>query len=122
VDLNLTVKNTGTRVVHNIHVATENPLNWRAVISPDTVAKLEANQEEIVGLKIVPPSDVGVGDYEVKIKTDAISNNRKVPTQDQSDRIHVMAPPNIKATVALIGFLLLLVGGIVWFGIKLTRR
>jgi hypothetical protein len=45
-----------------------------------------------------------------------------VPTQDQSDRIHVMAPPNIKATVGLIGFLLLLVGGIVWFGIKLTRR
>jgi len=122
VDLNLTVKNTGTRVVHNIHVATENPLNWRAVITPDTVAKLEANQEEIVGVKIVPPSDVGVGDYEVKIKTDAISNNRKVPTQDQSDRIHVMAPPNIKATVGLIGFLLLLVGGIVWFGIKLTRR
>jgi hypothetical protein len=122
VDLNLTVKNTGTRVVHNIHVATENPLNWRTVISPDTVAKLEANQEEIVSLKIVPPSDVGVGDYEVKIKTDAISNNRKVPTQDQSDRIHVMAPPNIKATAALIGFLLVLVGGIVWFGIKLTRR
>jgi len=122
VELNLTVKNIGTRVVHNIHVATENPLNWRAVITPDTVAKLEANQEEIVGVKIVPPSDVGVGDYEVKIKTDAISNNRKVPTQDQSDRIHVMAPPNIKATVGLIGFLLLLVGGIVWFGIKLTRR
>jgi len=122
VDLNLTVKNTGTRVVHNIHVSTENPLNWRTFVTPDTVAKLEPNQEEIVKLKVLPPSDVGVGDYEVKIKTDAISNNRKVPTQDQSDRIHVMAPPNIKATAALIGLLLALVGGIVVFGIKLTRR
>jgi hypothetical protein len=122
VDLNLTVKNTGTRVVHNTHISTENPLNWRTVITPDTVAKLEPNQEEIVKLKVLLPSDVGVGDYEVKIKTDAISNNRKVPTQDQSDRIHVMAPPNVKATAALIGLLLALVGGIVVFGIKLTRR
>ena len=122
VDLNLTVKNTGTRVVHNIHVSTENPLNWRTTVTPDTVAQLEPNQEEVVKLKLLPPSDVGVGDYEVKIKTDAISNNRKVPTQDQSNRIHVMAPPNIKATAALIGLLLAVVGGIVVFGIKLTRR
>jgi hypothetical protein len=122
VDLNLTVKNTGTRVVHNTHISTENPLNWRTFVTPDTVAKLDPNEEEVVKLKILPPSDVGVGDYEVKIKTDAISNNRKVPTQDQSDRIHVMAPPNIKATAALIGLLLALVGGIVVFGIKLTRR
>ncbi|HUU12245.1 MAG TPA: hypothetical protein VM182_00880, partial [Terriglobia bacterium] len=73
-------------------------------------------------VKIMPPSDVGVGDYEVKIKTDAISNNRKVPTQDQSDRIHVMAPPNVLATAGLVGLLLALVGGIVVFGIRLTRR
>jgi len=122
VEVSLTVKNTGTRVVYNLHVATENPLNWRTVITPDTVAKLDPNQEEVVKLKILPPSDVGVGDYEVKIKTDAISNNRRVPTQDQSNRIHVMAPPNIRATAALIGLLLALVGGIVVFGIKLTRR
>jgi hypothetical protein len=122
VDLNLTVKNTGTRVVHNTHISTDNPLNWRTFVTPEAVPKLEPNEEEIVKLKVLPPSDVGVGDYEVKIKTDAISNNRKVPTQDQSDRIHVMAPPNVKATAALIGLLLALVGGIVVFGIKLTRR
>ncbi len=122
VDLGLTVKNTGTRLVHNIHISTENPLNWRSILIPDTVRKLDPNEEEIVKLKVLPPSDVGVGDYEVKIKTDAISNNRKVPTQDQSDRIHVMAPPNVKATAALIGLLLAVVGGIVVFGIKLTRR
>ena len=122
VDLNLTVKNTGTRTVHNVHIATENPLNWRTLVAPDTVRKLDANQEEVVKLKVLPPSDVGVGDYEVKIRTDAISNNRKVPTQDQSDRIHVMAPPNVKATAAVIGLLLFVVGGIVVFGIRLTRR
>ena len=122
VELNLTVKNIGTRIVHNIHVSSENPLNWRTFVSPETVPQLEPNQEEVVKLKVLPPSDVGVGDYEVKIKTDAISDNRKVPTQDQSDRIHVMAPPNVKTTAALIGLLLVTVGGIVVFGIRLTRR
>lgn len=122
VEMDLTVKNTGTRVVHNIHVSTENPLNWRTFLTPDTVAQLDPNQEEVVKLQIAPASDVGVGDYEVKVKTDAISNNRKVNTQDQSDRVHVTAPPNVKATAALIGSLLLLVGGIVVFGIRLTRR
>jgi len=121
-DLNLTVKNTGTRVVHNVHVSTENPLNWRAALTPETVAKLDPNEEGYVKLKVLPPPDVGVGDYEVKIKTDAISDNRKVPTQDQSDRIHVMAPPNVKATAALVALLLALVGGIVVFSIRLTRR
>lgn len=122
VDLNLTVRNTGTRLVHNTHISTENPLNWRTMVTPDSVTKLDPNQEEIVKLRILPPSDVGVGDYEVKIKTDAISNNRKVPSVDQSDRIHVMTPPNVKATAAFIALLLALVGGIVVFGIKLTRR
>jgi hypothetical protein len=122
VDLNLTVKNTGTRVVHNVHVSTEDPLNWRAVLTPETVAKLDPNEEGYVKLKVLPPPDVGVGDYEVKIKTDAISDNRKVPTQDQSDRIHVMAPPNVKTTAALVALLLALVGGIVVFSIRLTRR
>ena len=86
VELNLSVKNTGTRVIHNVHISTESPISWRTFITPDTVPLLEPNQEEIVKLKVLPPSDAGVGDYEVKIKTDAISNNRKVPTVDQTDR------------------------------------
>ena len=122
VELNLSVKNTGTRVIHNVHISTESPISWRTFITPDTVPLLEPNQEEIVKLKVLPPSDAGVGDYEVKIKTDAISNNRKVPTVDQTDRIHLTAPPNVKATASLIALLLAIVGGIVVFGIRLTRR
>jgi len=122
VELNLSVKNTGTRVIHNVHISTESPISWRTFITPDTVPLLEPNQEEIVKLKVLPPSDAGVGDYEVKIKTDAISNNRKVPTVDQTDRIHLTAPPNVKATASLIALLLAIVGGIVVIGIRLTRR
>ncbi len=122
VELNLTVKNTGTRTVHNVHLNTENPLNWRSIPAPDTVAQLDPNQEQVVKLRIVPPPDVGVGDYEVRIKPEAISDNRKVPATDQSDRVHVSAPPNVRLTATVVALLLALVGGVVVFGIRMARR
>jgi hypothetical protein len=122
VKLNLTVKNIGTRVVRNIHISTENPINWRTVVTPDTVEKLDPNQEAVVKLEVLPPTDVGLGDYEVRIKTDASSNSRKLQTPDQSDRIHVITPPNLVATGLLVAFLVLVIGGIVWFGVRMARR
>ncbi len=122
VSLNLTVKNIGTRVVRNVHISTENPLNWRTVVTPDTVDKLDPNEESVVKLQILPPADVGLGDYEVRIKTDATSNSRKLQTPDQSDRIHVITPPNLWATILLWGFLVIVIGGIVWFGVRMARR
>ncbi len=122
VALNVTVKNSGTRRIHNVHVATENPINWRTEVAPDVIAALEPNREEIVAIRILPPRDVGVGDFEVRIKTDAIDQNRKVQSEDKIDRIHVSSPASLRSTLWLLGFLLLLVVGIVVFGIKLTRR
>ncbi len=120
--LALTVKNSGTRRIHNVRLSTENPINWRAQASPDVISVLEPNAEEIVKLNIVPAGDVGVGDFEVRIKTDAIDNNRKVQTEDKINRIHVSSPASLRSTIWLLGFLVLLVAGIVVFGVKITRR
>ncbi|HUY14831.1 MAG TPA: NEW3 domain-containing protein [Terriglobia bacterium] len=120
--LNLTVKNIGTRVVRNIHLSTETPLNWRTVVAPDTLDKLDPNEESIVKLQVLPPAGVGLGDYEVRIKTDATSNSRKLQMPDQSDRIHIITPPNLAATGLLVAFLVLVIGGIVWFGVRMARR
>lgn len=122
VALSITVKNSGTRRIHNVHLSTENPINWRTQTVPDVIPVLEPNREEIVKVNIVPAADVGVGDFEVRIKTDAIDNNRKVQTEDKIDRIHVSSPASLRSTLWLLGFLLLLVAGIVIFGIKVTRR
>jgi hypothetical protein len=122
VTLNVTVKNSGTRRIHNVHVATENPINWRTEVTPDVVPALEPNREEVVSIRILPPADVGVGDFEVRIKTEAIDQNRKVQSEDKTDRIHVSSPASLRSTLWLLGFLLLLVVGIVIFSIKLTRR
>lgn len=122
VDTTITLRNTGTRRLDNIKLTTEYPLNWRVELQPDIVPALEINRETSVKLKIIPPSDVPVGDYEVRLKTESQAYGRRVPSEDKIYRVSVKAQTNIWGTAGLIGGLLLLVIGIVVFGIKLTRR
>jgi hypothetical protein len=58
----------------------------------------------------------------VKIKTEAMADNRKVETEDKTVRIQVNAATSIFGTVALILALLGLIGGVVWFGMKLSKK
>ena len=118
----LTVRNTGTRRLDNIKLMTECPLNWKAELVPDLIPSLELNREASVKLRIVPPTDVPVGDYEVPIKSESYAYNRRVPTEDKIFRVNVNAPTNLWATSGLVGGLLVVLLGIVAFGVKLTRR
>jgi len=122
VDMEVTVKNTGTRRLNNIRIYADLPLNWRAEITPDLIPVLEQNKEQIVKISFIPPSDVSVGDYEPKIKTECIANNKKVESEDKIVRIHISAKTNIIGITVLILLLIGLLVGIVIFGIKLTRR
>ncbi len=119
---NMTIRNLGTRRLDNIKITAESPINWHVEVSPDIIAALEINHEANVKLRIVPPPDVPVGDYEVRLKTESFADNRQVPSEDKIYRISVKAQANIWGTVALVGGLLVVVVGIVILGIKLTRR
>ena len=66
--------------------------------------------------------EVGVGDYEVRIKTESFADNRRIQSEDKIYRVSVKAKTNIFGTSVLIGGLLLLVVGIVVFGVRLTKR
>ena len=59
---------------------------------------------------------------EVKIKTEAMADNRLVETEDKTVRIQVKAKTQILWTAVLILLLIGLVLGIVIFGIKISRR
>lgn len=122
VETNITIRNTGTRRLDNIKLTAEYPLNWHVEVLPDIVAALEINRESAVKLRIVPPADVQVGDYEVRLKTESYAYNRMVPSEDKIYRVSVKAQTNIWGTAALVGGLLVIVIGIVIFGVKLTRR
>jgi hypothetical protein len=120
--MDVTVRNDGTRRLDNIRITTDNPLHWRSRVDPDLIRSLEPEKEQIVHLAFLPPDDVGVGAQEVKIKTEAMADNRSVETEDKTVRIQVRAKAEILWTAILILSLVGLVIGIVVFGIKISRR
>ncbi len=122
VNMEVRVKNTGTRRLDNIRVFTDLPLNWRSEIQPDLIPSIEQGKEEIVAIDFIPPEGISVGDYEPRIKTECIADNRQVESEDKIVRIHVTAKTNVLGISLLVLFLVGLLVGIVVFGIKLTRR
>jgi uncharacterized membrane protein len=118
----ITIRNTGTRRLDNIKLAAACAPDWRAEITPDIIPALDIDRETPVRLRIMPPPDVQIGEYEVRVKMETYAYNRLIPTEDKIFRVSVKAPANIWGTAALIGGALLLVVGIVVFGVKLMRR
>lgn len=122
VAMSLTVRNAGTRRLDNIKITIDSPLGWKTVVSPDLIRTLDPEKEISVRVAIIPPQNSGVGAQEVKIKTEALADNRKVDTEDKTVRIQVNAKTSVLGTVMLLLLLVGVVGGLVWFGIKLSRR
>lgn len=122
VNMEVRVKNAGTRKLNNIRVYSDLPLNWRSEIQPELIASLEQDKEVVVTIKFLPPADVAVGDYEPKIKTECSADNRNVESEDKIVRIHVASKTNVLGISLLVLLLVGLLVGIVVFGIKLTRR
>ncbi len=122
VNMEVRVKNTGTRRLDNIRVYTDLPLNWRSEIKPDLIASLDQGKEDIVAIDFIPSEDASVGDFEPKIRTECIADNRQVESEDKIVRIHISAKTNVLGITLLVIFLVGLLVGIVVFGIKLTRR
>ena len=120
--MDVTVRNGGSRRLDNIKLTAERPLGWDTRIEPDVISSLEPEKEMTVQVTIIPPKDGGVGAQEVKIKTEAMADNRKVDTEDKTVRIQVNAATSIFGTIFLILLLIGFVGGIVWFGMKLSKR
>lgn len=122
VSMKVTVRNDGTRRLDNIRISTDNPINWTSIIEPKLIRVLDPEEEIVVHVDIIPPKDVGVGAQEVKIKTEALADNRRVQTEDKTVRIQIDAKTPVFWTIILILSLIALVVGIVIFGIKISRR
>lgn len=83
---------------------------------------LDPEKEEPVYITIIPPDDVSVGAQEVKIKTHAYADNRRVETEDKTICIQIDAKTPVGWTIFLILLLIGFVVGIVVFGIKISLR
>jgi len=122
VSMKIKIMNDGTRTIDNISITTDNPLNWKTIIYPDVISTLKPGDEVEIDAFIIPSEDANLGAQEVKIKTEAIANNRRVSSEDKTIRIQVNASRSIGWTLLLILLLVGTVIGIVFFGIKISRR
>ncbi|PKP27879.1 MAG: hypothetical protein CVU06_00785 [Bacteroidetes bacterium HGW-Bacteroidetes-22] len=122
VEMTARVKNAGSRRLDNVKLIAENPMGWTTLIVPDLIRSIDPEQEVEVKITITPPNGGGVGAQEVKLKTEALADNRKVASEDKTIRIQLNAKTSLVGTIVLILLLVAVITGIVWFGIKLSRR
>ena len=120
--MQMVVKNEGSRRLDNVEIDAEIPLNWRKIINPQVISELEVSKEKMIDLTFIPPQDVSPGKYEIRIRTKSLSDNQPVNGDDKIFTAEVRAGTNIVGTILVITLILSVVVGIVGFGIKLTRR
>ncbi len=119
---NLTVRNFGTRSLDNVQIHQEAPLNWKAEVTPNLIRELDLQKEENLSLKVTIPADAPQGDYEVRVRAEGRASGHSLPAEVKIFRVSVVARPNLSATLALVAGVLALVAGLLFFGLRLTRR
>jgi uncharacterized membrane protein len=114
--------NTGTLPVQEVKTLLTLPYEWEAKISPSLIQEIEPGEKEPVHITILPPKELGIGEYELYVESEGQVGNDKVESEEKNITIRVTARANILGNTVLIGGLILLVVGIAVVSIKVSRR
>jgi hypothetical protein len=121
-NISIELVNEGNHRLDDIEVQADMPLNWIKNIEPKMISSLEIGEEIRVELTFTPPKDIAVGKYDVRIRTKGRSNNQPVNGEDKTVSVEIQASANVIGTVLIIVFIILVVGGIIGFGVRLSRK
>jgi len=121
-EVEVTVKNVGTRRVDDVRLPVQAPLDWRFEVLPPSMPALEPAAAMQVRLRLQPSRDVPMGDYEVRLRAEAVAGGQPVTTDEKVLRIHVTGRSGGWGLGLLIVVLVGLCMGILVWGIRLTRR
>jgi mRNA-degrading endonuclease HigB of HigAB toxin-antitoxin module len=122
VDIKADLHNDGTLTLFNIVPEISPPLGWKAEVLPKLVEKLSPNDKQSLQIHLSPGQDVGVGEYEARIEARGQSGSEVVEALEKRFKVRISAKTNITATVALVAGLIVLITGILFVGVKLSRR
>jgi len=122
VEVVMDVVNEGSRRLDNIKVTADVPLNWTKQIDPLVLPALQIGEESRVKLTFKPADDVAAGKYEARLRFEATSGGQPVTGDDKTVTVEIRTSANILGTLLLIVLIVGLVGTIVVFGIRLTRK
>jgi hypothetical protein len=114
--------NHGTLTLFNIVPEISPPLGWEAQVEPKNIKQLLPNEKQQINIHLQPGTDVGVGEYEAQIEARGQSGSEVIEAIEKRLKVRISAKTNIMATLFLVGGLVILIVGIVVFGVKLSRR
>jgi len=118
----LTVRNEGSHTIDNVEIEADLPLNWTHEITPDRLASLNIREEANMQLSLMPPAGIAPGKYEIRLRTSGISDGQPITADDKTITVEIKAETSVVATILIVSLLLAVAGGIVIFGLKLSRR
>ncbi len=121
-EITMELINEGSRRLDYIEIKADPPLNWTKSISPTIVPALDIGEEKKIVLAFTPPEDIAVGKYEVRIETSGLTNGQPVTGSDKIATIEIRAGSNIVGTALVVLFIIVIVGGVITYGIRLSRR
>ena len=98
------------------------PLGWTAQVEPKLVERLEPAEKQEVVIRLVPAAEAGVGEYEAQIEARGQSGSEAIDAIEKRLKVRINAETNITATLALVVGLVVMITGIVFMGVKLSRR
>jgi hypothetical protein len=105
--LALTVRNAGSGRIDDVRLRAEPPSRWQATIEPVSVATLAPGDERRVVVRLRPPPDAVVGDYELRVGVEDAGAARRIEVEDKIVRVHLAGSGGIAgpllAALAAIG-------------------
>ncbi len=120
--MTLEVLNEGSHRVDNIEVRVDLPLNWTKLIDPQNVPSVEIGRDARINLAFTPPDDIAPGKYEIRVRTSGISDGQPISAEDKTVTVEIRTETNLFSTILIVVLLLGLVGGIVIYGVRLSRH
>lgn len=116
------IVNEGTRRLDNVKVDVDLPFNWTKSVEPAVIPTLDINAEQRVAVTVTPPAEISVGRYEFRLRTSGLSDNQPVNAEDKTVTAEVAAEAGVWGTILLVLAILGVVGGLVVFSVRLSRR
>jgi uncharacterized membrane protein len=122
VTIRVDIHNKGTLAVQNVKAVVDPPYEWQDQVDPILTKEIASGGKSPVIIKMIPPQDLSVGEYDVQVEAQGEVGNEKVESVEKSITVRVGASANVLGNVALIGALVVLVLGIALASIKISRR
>ncbi|MBI2427247.1 MAG: hypothetical protein HYV29_00340, partial [Ignavibacteriales bacterium] len=122
IQLNIELVNEGTRRLDNVKVEADVPLNWTKKIEPMVIQSLDIFEEKRIQLEFTPPKNIATGRYEIRLRTTGLSDNQPVNGEDKTITAEIQSEANVLGTIIIVLLILGVIGGIVWYGLKLSKR